>query len=66
MMNKKENTRTNTKTHLILKIGMLLYKLNPNFYEEVTSKWMEEMRKKSREELRDFIEELKKEGSERK
>ena len=51
-----ENTRTNTKTHLILKIGMLARKLNPNI--EITSKEIEGLRNKSREELRGFIKEL--------
>ena len=59
-----ENTRTNTKTYLIIKIGMLARKLNPNI--EITSKEIKELRNKSRDELMGFIEELKKDGSERK
>ena len=60
----RENTRTDTKQFLILKIGRIANRMNPNFYNEITSKEIESLKKKTRAELKNFIKEL--EGSEMK
>lgn len=51
-----ENTRINTKQDLILKIGRIVRKRNPN--AEINSNEIEQLRKKSRPQLRQFIKEL--------
>ena len=58
--NKKINTRIDTKQFLILKIGRLSRKINPNYYEDITPEEIEQLRKKTTTQLKEIIKNLEK------